>query len=159
LSLFVLRIKDRTLKRSFRVPLFPVVPLVFCATCAYMLYGGIQYAGKLGLVGAALLLVGVPLCLISKRGAAMKCNSITPASILFALALFVPASVAAQSPGRADHVVAGSPDHATYSPDAPAQLTIFVPADALITVDGQPMKSTGPFRRFASPALPEGKRF
>src|SRR5262249_786471 len=50
LSLFVLRLKDRTLERTFRVPLFPLVPLIFCATCAYMLYGGIQYAGKLGFV-------------------------------------------------------------------------------------------------------------
>jgi APA family basic amino acid/polyamine antiporter len=66
LSLFVLRFKDRGMNRPFSVPFFPIIPLIFLATCAYMLYSGIDYAGNLGLVGAALLLVGVPLCLISK---------------------------------------------------------------------------------------------
>jgi amino acid transporter len=67
MSLFLLRIKDRGLARPFRVPLYPLVPLIFCATCAYMLYGGIQYSRKFGLVGAAALLVGVPLYLLSRR--------------------------------------------------------------------------------------------
>jgi amino acid transporter len=67
ISLFVLRVKDRQLERPFRVPLFPIVPLIFCATCAYMLYGGIRYADKFGLVGGALLLLGVPLYLLSRK--------------------------------------------------------------------------------------------
>jgi basic amino acid/polyamine antiporter, APA family len=66
-SLFILRWKDRHIERPFSVPLFPVVPLIFCATCAYMLYGSIGYAGYLGLVGAALVLVGVPLYFLSGR--------------------------------------------------------------------------------------------
>ena len=66
LSLFILRVKDAGLERPFKVPLFPVVPILFALTCAYMLYSGIDYAGRLGLVGGALLVVGVPLYLISK---------------------------------------------------------------------------------------------
>jgi amino acid transporter len=67
LSLFVLRFKDRGGERPFSVPLFPIIPLIFAATCAYMLYGGIRYAGNLGLVGGGLLLAGVPLWLYSRK--------------------------------------------------------------------------------------------
>jgi basic amino acid/polyamine antiporter, APA family len=67
LSLFVLRIKDRGIERPFRVPLYPVVPALFCATCAYMVYSGIMFAKKLGLVGAVLVLIGLPLYALSKR--------------------------------------------------------------------------------------------
>jgi amino acid transporter len=66
LSLFVLRIKDRQIERPFTVPFFPVIPLVFCATCAYMLYAGINYAWEFGLVGGALVLAGIPLYALSK---------------------------------------------------------------------------------------------
>jgi amino acid transporter len=65
-SLFVLRFKDRETQRPFSVPLFPLVPLIFAATCAYMLYSAINYAEKFGLVGAALLLVGLVLYLLSQ---------------------------------------------------------------------------------------------
>jgi amino acid transporter len=60
-SLFVLRAKDRGRPRPFMVPLFPVVPLLFCAICTYMVYSGVTYAGKLGLIGGGLMLLGVPL--------------------------------------------------------------------------------------------------
>jgi amino acid transporter len=80
LSLFVLRLKDRGLERPFRVPLFPIVPLIFCATCAYMLYGGILYADKLGLVGAALVLIGVPLYFVSAKTGASGPSQNAPVS-------------------------------------------------------------------------------
>jgi amino acid transporter len=67
LSLFVLRSRDRGLKRPFQVPLYPLLPAVFCATCAYMLYAGIEYAGKLGLIGGLLLVAGLPLYAVSRR--------------------------------------------------------------------------------------------
>ena len=67
LALFVLRINDRHLERPFRVPLFPLTPLLFCATCAYMLHSGVNYAGQLGLVGGGLVLLGIPLYVFSRR--------------------------------------------------------------------------------------------
>lgn len=67
LSLFVLRYKNRGTERPFSVPVFPIVPLIFLATCGYMLYSGINFAGKLGLVGGGLLLAGVPLWLYSRK--------------------------------------------------------------------------------------------
>jgi len=67
LALLVLRINDRQVVRPFSVPLFPILPLIFCATCAYMIYSGIGYAGRLGLVGAALVLAGLPFYVLSRR--------------------------------------------------------------------------------------------
>lgn len=68
LSLFVLRINEPHVDRPFRVPLFPVVPLLFCVSCGYMLYSGINFAGQLGVVGAGLVLLGIPFYVFSRRG-------------------------------------------------------------------------------------------
>jgi len=60
LSVFVLRVRDRTLERPFRVPLFPLTPIVFCATSAWMLFSSLEYAGWLALLSAPFLLLGIP---------------------------------------------------------------------------------------------------
>lgn len=44
IALLVLRRRDPEQPRPFRVPLYPVLPLVFVATCAYLLYSSITYA-------------------------------------------------------------------------------------------------------------------
>lgn len=67
LSVFILRERDGERSRPFRVPFYPYLPLVFCATCGYMLHSAIGYAGWFGLVGAALLVVGLPLYELSRR--------------------------------------------------------------------------------------------
>jgi amino acid transporter len=67
LSLFVLRFKDRDLPRVFAVPLYPIIPMIFCGSCFYMLHSSINYAGALGLIGAGLLLAGLPLYWLSRR--------------------------------------------------------------------------------------------
>lgn len=46
-SLFVLRWRDPSRTRPFSVPLYPLLPLIFCATCAWMLYSAVIYAGQL----------------------------------------------------------------------------------------------------------------
>jgi amino acid transporter len=66
LSLFVLRYLEPQVERPFRTPLYPLCPLLFSATCAYMLYGGINYAGSLAWVGLGLLAVGLPVYGISR---------------------------------------------------------------------------------------------
>jgi amino acid transporter len=60
ISLFVLRYREPGVSRPFTAPLYPFTPLLFAATCAYMFYGGVNYAGSLGLVGGTLLAVGLP---------------------------------------------------------------------------------------------------
>jgi amino acid transporter len=59
-SVFVLRVRDRHLERPFRVPLYPITPLVFCGTCAWMLVASIDYAGRLLVLSAPFLLLGIP---------------------------------------------------------------------------------------------------
>jgi amino acid transporter len=70
LSLFVLRFRDPKLARPFRVPLYPVLPIVFCMMCAYMLYSAVSYAGGLTLVGIVPVLCGLPLYFFSRKRAA-----------------------------------------------------------------------------------------
>jgi amino acid transporter len=67
LSLFALRERDPGIERPFRVPLFPLVPLIFCGMCAYMLYSAIDYAKYIALIGAVPLAVGLPLYWLSRR--------------------------------------------------------------------------------------------
>jgi APA family basic amino acid/polyamine antiporter len=56
-SLFVLR-RTAPVARPFRVPLYPVTPLVFCATSGYLLYASLAYTGVGALIGTAVLGVG-----------------------------------------------------------------------------------------------------
>ena len=58
ISLFVLRRRDPGVERPFRVPLYPVLPLLFCLTCAYLLYSSLAYTGFGALVGVAVLAAG-----------------------------------------------------------------------------------------------------
>jgi amino acid transporter len=44
LSLIWLRQTDRLTERPFKVPLYPLLPLVFCAACAWLTYSSITYA-------------------------------------------------------------------------------------------------------------------
>jgi basic amino acid/polyamine antiporter, APA family len=57
-SLFVLRRREPHARRPFRVPLYPLSPLLFCATCAYLLYASLAYTGLGALVGVAVLGLG-----------------------------------------------------------------------------------------------------
>jgi amino acid transporter len=66
IGLFVLRQREPARERPFRVPLYPVTPLVFCLTCAYLLYSSLAYTGLGSLVGIAVLAAGAPLLLIGR---------------------------------------------------------------------------------------------
>ena len=46
LALMWLRRTDSTAIRSFRVPLYPFTPLVFCAACAFLAYSSVMYAAS-----------------------------------------------------------------------------------------------------------------
>jgi basic amino acid/polyamine antiporter, APA family len=77
ISLFLLRRQPPTAPNPFRVPLFPLTPILFCAMCAYMLYSSVGYALSLdsGSIGAQLgigvLLLGIPLLWFNRRSAAV----------------------------------------------------------------------------------------
>lgn len=58
IALFVLRRKEPDAERPFRVPLYPVTPLLFCLTSAYLLYSSVAYTGWGAFIGVVVLLIG-----------------------------------------------------------------------------------------------------
>ena len=70
-SLFVLRWKEPHVERPFRVPLYPVLPLVFVLSCAFMLYKSATYAMEQepaeAVIVVGLMLLGIPLGIWSAR--------------------------------------------------------------------------------------------
>ncbi len=65
LGLFILRFKDPS-ARPFSVPLYPITPLIFCASSAYLAYSSITYAHSKGAVAISLyvMLAGIIALLI-----------------------------------------------------------------------------------------------
>jgi amino acid transporter len=70
LALFVLRQKGQAPAGSFRVPLYPLTPLVFCGSSGFMLHASIAYTGAGALIGVGVLLLGLPLWWFARRRAA-----------------------------------------------------------------------------------------
>jgi APA family basic amino acid/polyamine antiporter len=68
-SLFVLRRTEPSAPRPFEVPLYPLTPLAFCAASAYMLWSSLAYTGVGALLGAGVLLAGIPLLWVRNRTA------------------------------------------------------------------------------------------
>jgi basic amino acid/polyamine antiporter, APA family len=60
ISLLVLRVRDPARPRPFRVPLYPILPLLFCAACIYMLYSSLVYTGTGAIVGVVVVALGLP---------------------------------------------------------------------------------------------------
>jgi amino acid transporter len=68
-ALFVLRSRDPLIDRPFRVPLYPVLPALFCLTSVAMLWSAIAYAGRGALLGCGVMLAGVPVFLMGRARA------------------------------------------------------------------------------------------
>jgi len=68
-AVFRLRHQQRnaTDSAAFRVPFYPLTPLIFCATCLYMFWQSILYAKDLSLLALLPLLFGLPLYGLSER--------------------------------------------------------------------------------------------
>ena len=63
----VLRRKDPDRPRPFRVPLYPLPPLVFAATCALLIWSAAVYRPWVALASALLLLAGLVVWRIERR--------------------------------------------------------------------------------------------
>ena len=61
LSLFVLRRREPDAPRPFRVPFYPLTPILFCAANAWLLWSSLAYTGWGALVGAGVLAAGIAL--------------------------------------------------------------------------------------------------
>jgi amino acid transporter len=68
-SLFVFRRREPGRVLAYRVPLYPITPVIFAATCLYMLYSSLVYAGNGAWIGACVLLAGTPLLLLNRKTA------------------------------------------------------------------------------------------
>jgi APA family basic amino acid/polyamine antiporter len=69
ISLFVLRGRTPEAAQPFRVPLYPITPLLFCAICVYMLYSSVTFTGVGALYGMAIVAAGLPVLLVAlKKG-------------------------------------------------------------------------------------------
>lgn len=65
-SLFVLRRREPHVDRPFKVPLYPLLPLLFCAACGFMLWSSLSYVYNqqfggvnAAWIGVAVLVLGV----------------------------------------------------------------------------------------------------
>ena len=61
---------------GFKVPLYPVIPLVFCAMCGFMLWKAVDYTfnpqygpkfGNLVLAGLLVMAAGIPLYWVARK--------------------------------------------------------------------------------------------
>ena len=72
LTLFIFRRKESA-EPLFRVPLYPVIPILFVAACLYMLYSSINYVrfavsfGVPVIAGIVIMAAGIPLYFLAKR--------------------------------------------------------------------------------------------
>ncbi len=67
LSLIVFRWREPDGERPFSVPLYPLPPLILCATSLWMMYGSLSYAGPGAMMGVVVLLLGTPLIWLQGR--------------------------------------------------------------------------------------------
>lgn len=67
-SVIVLRWREPRTERPFSVPLYPLLPIVFCLVCAGLIYSSVVYSGLGSLIGIAVLLAGTPLLLMRRSG-------------------------------------------------------------------------------------------
>ncbi|MEZ2407393.1 amino acid transporter [Bosea sp. OAE752] len=66
-ALPILRWREPKRNLPFRVPLYPLTPILFCLGCAYMLHASLAYTGSGALVGLAVVLAGLPLLLFRRK--------------------------------------------------------------------------------------------
>ena len=67
IALILLRVQDPDTPRPFRVPGYPIVPLVFCGWCAYMVVGSVLYDAEKSLIGLGILVAGLPFYYLPKK--------------------------------------------------------------------------------------------
>ena len=79
ISLFVLRAREPHIERPFRVPLYPLLPALFCLTCAYMLWSSLSYVYSQSLgglnaawIGVVVLAIGLILLLLMRTRSARR---------------------------------------------------------------------------------------
>lgn len=71
LSLFVLRWREPQVERPYRVPLYPVIPILFCLSSLFMVHASVKYAwdnrSYEALWSIGVMVVGLLLCFLDPR--------------------------------------------------------------------------------------------
>lgn len=68
-AVIVLRIRDRSTKRSFKIPLFPIPVIIFCGSAIFMFWKSVDYAGKMTFLCLPVVLLGILLSFTPQRRA------------------------------------------------------------------------------------------
>jgi basic amino acid/polyamine antiporter, APA family len=71
-AVIVLRRKEPQVERPFRVPGYPVTPLVFSAVCAYLIYSAVTYKPQIARISCLLLPLGLLFYWFSNRFASRR---------------------------------------------------------------------------------------
>lgn len=66
-AVFVLRRREPDRELPYRMPLYPLTPIVFCLACLYMVHASVAYTGVAALIGLAVLAAGFPLLFFRRR--------------------------------------------------------------------------------------------
>ncbi len=66
IAIFVFRKWEPGIERPFRIPLYPVVPILYIASCCMLFYSTITYAGVYAAVGFGAIFTGLPLYYLSE---------------------------------------------------------------------------------------------
>ena len=66
ISIIVFRVREPGRELPFRVPLYPLPPLILAAACAWMFYSALLYAGWGSIIGVVVLAVGLPLIFLRR---------------------------------------------------------------------------------------------
>ena len=110
-AVIAMRRQDPGTERPFRVPLYPLTPILFCSFAGYMLYSSLAYAGRGAILGLAVMLAGLPLLAISRSRRPspaptfrlMRCV-MSPLKVLLASLLIVsPSGLVAQDSSGPTH--------------------------------------------------------
>lgn len=64
MSLFVFRYRHKPEEFPYKVPLYPVTPILFLLACAYMLYSSLAFTGPGALFGVGILCLGIPVLMV-----------------------------------------------------------------------------------------------
>ena len=58
IGVFILRMRYPDIDRPYKVPFYPILPIIFSLTCAWLLWSSLVYSGKGALIGVACLALG-----------------------------------------------------------------------------------------------------
>jgi amino acid transporter len=67
ISIIVFRTRDPGIDLPFRVPLYPLPPLILAAACGWMFYSALVYAGIGSVLGLAVLTIGIPMIFMQRK--------------------------------------------------------------------------------------------